>query len=110
MHRALTPKLNILRSFRVEARAASYVHSSLRKYLEEALAESFAQVAIHGVRGLLTGIAFPVRNGYVTLFVKQVTHHGILKPVVPEAAGLYLGSLNVNSWLWDMHFSPRRPD
>jgi len=110
VHRALTPKLDILRSFRVEARAASYVRSSLRKYLEEALAESFAQVAVHGLRGLLTGIAFPVRNGYVTLFVKQVTHHGTLKPVVPEAAGLYLGSPNVNSWLWGVYFSQQSPD
>lgn len=110
VHRALTPKLDVLRSFRVEARAASYVRSSLRKYLEEALAESFAQAAVHCVRGLLTGIAFPVRNGYVTLFVKQATHHGTLKPIVPEAAGLYLGSLNVNSWLWDVYFSPQSPD
>jgi hypothetical protein len=74
------------------------------------MAESFAQVAVHGLRGLMTGITFPVRNGYVSLLVRQVTHNGVLMPVVPEAAGLYLGIVNVNSWLWDVYYSPQRPD
>jgi hypothetical protein len=82
----------------------------LRRCLEEALAESFAQVAVHGLRGLLTGIALPVRNGYVALFVKHLTHHGNWMPVVPEATGLYLGSVNVNSWLWNVHFSSQSSD
>lgn len=77
---------------------------------EEALAESFAQVAVHGLRGLLAGIAFPVRHGYVTLLLKHVTHHGNLMPIVPEAVGLYLGGVNVNSWLGGAHFSPQSPD
>ena len=82
----------------------------LLKYLEKALAESFAQVAVHGLRELMTGIAFPVRNGYVSLFVKTVTRHGVVMPIAPEAAGLYMGSVNVKNWLWDVYFSPQRPD
>ena len=78
--------------------------------MEKALAESFAQVAVHGLRELMTGIAFPVRNGYVSLFVKTVTRNGVVMPIAPEAAGLYLGSVNVKNWLWDVYFSPQRPD
>ena len=109
VHRALTPKLDILRTVRVEGRTASYTRSSLITYLEEALAESFAQVSVNGARGLFTGIVFPVRNGYVTLFSKQVNYGVLAKPFVPEIAGLYLGVVNAKGWLWDAYFSPSPP-
>lgn len=53
-------------------------------YLEEALAESFAQVSVQGLHGLLTGITFPVRYGYVSLFTKYTLQDGAVMPVVPE--------------------------
>jgi hypothetical protein len=109
VHRALTPKLNILRTVRVEGRRASYTRSSLITYLEEALAESFAQVSVNGAGGLFTGIVFPVRNGYVTLFSKQVNYGVLAAPFVPEIAGLYLGVVNAKGWMWDAYFSPSRP-
>jgi len=37
------------------------------RYLEDMLAETFAQLRVNGVQGLLTGIRFPVANGYMTL-------------------------------------------
>jgi hypothetical protein len=107
VHRALTPRLDILRNLRVDWRAASYSRSSLVRYLEEAMAESFAQVSVSGVRQLFTGIVFPVRNGYVRLFNKQLNSgYG----VVPELTGVYLGVVNVRGWGWDAYFSPARPD
>lgn len=109
-HRALTPKLNVLRSLRVEGRAASYTRSSLHTYLEEAVAESYARVSVHGLRQVLTGIVFPVRNGYVTLFNRQVVHGILVKPFVPEIAGLFLGIVNARGWLWNAYYSPRRPN
>lgn len=37
------------------------------RYLEEALAESYAQYKVHGITKLPSGITFPVREGYVAL-------------------------------------------
>lgn len=107
VHRALTPRLNILRNLRVDWRAASYSRSSLYRYLEEAMAESFAQVSVNGVRDLFTGIVFPVRGGYVMLFNKQVNRgYG----VVPEITGLYLGVVNIKGWGWDAYYAPVQPN
>jgi hypothetical protein len=65
VHRFLTPKLYALRNFRVRNVMASYVRSSLRRYLEEALAEVVAQVGVNGFRKVWAGIRFPVKEGYV---------------------------------------------
>lgn len=46
---------------------SGYMRSAILQYLEEALAESVAQLAAHGVVGLLRGIRFPIANGYITL-------------------------------------------
>ena len=67
IHQILTPKLYILRNFRVQSRTNSYFRSSLSRYLEEALAETFAQVKVNGASNLLEGLRFPVTEGYVTL-------------------------------------------
>jgi len=45
----------------------AYEHSALCKYLEEALAESYAQVKVNGIRALPTGLRFPITNGYVKI-------------------------------------------
>jgi hypothetical protein len=67
VHRVLSPKLAPLRQLRAQARAGAYWRSALLRYLEEAMAKSYAQLRINGARGLLTGISFPVEGGYVTI-------------------------------------------
>jgi hypothetical protein len=67
VHSLLSPKLNLLREFRANIGVAAYQRSSLVKYLEEALSETYAQLRVAGFKGLPTGIAFPVKEGYVTL-------------------------------------------
>jgi hypothetical protein len=101
VHRALTPKLAILRRFRVQNRDASYSKSSLSRYLEEALAETYAQLSVNGLRGLWSGIGFPVHNGYVTL----VGVGGVL----PEFVGLLAGSFNACGQTWRMYYSNQTP-
>jgi hypothetical protein len=89
VHQFLAPKLNVLREYRANTRAMSYVRSSLYRYVEEALAETVAQVGVNGFRQFFTGIRFPVGNGYMYL-----TRPGGFDPdlagmgVVPEAAAL----------------------
>jgi hypothetical protein len=35
--------------------------------LEEALAETVAQLRVHGIKGLPTGLMFPIKNGYLSV-------------------------------------------
>jgi hypothetical protein len=67
VHRFLSPRILPFRSFRARLAMSAYSRSAVLTYLEEALAESFAQLRVHGLQGLLTGLRFPVANGYVTL-------------------------------------------
>jgi hypothetical protein len=67
VHSFLSPRLGVLRTFRARLAMSGYMRSAILQYLEEALAESVAQLAAHGVVGLLRGIRFPIANGYITL-------------------------------------------
>jgi hypothetical protein len=109
VHRALTPRLSVLRQFRVGGRAASYARSPLSKYLEEALAETVAQVGVNGIRSVFTGISFPVTNGYVTLLRKGVSGGRILYPVIPELSGLVVGGFLLGGDSYEIRFSAGLP-
>jgi hypothetical protein len=67
MHSILSPKWRPLRELRAEAGARGYQHSALLRYLEEALAEGFAQLRVNGIKGLPQALRFPIANGYVTV-------------------------------------------
>lgn len=70
VHSFLSPKaMNGLREFRANARMGAYQNSGLCKYLEEALAEGYAQAKVKGsVRAaVVEGLKFPIQNGYVSL-------------------------------------------
>lgn len=67
VHSFLSPRLGILRTFRARLAMSAYMRSAILRYLEEALAESVAQLAAYGVVGLIRGIRFPIANGYITL-------------------------------------------
>jgi len=67
VHSVLSPKLMRFRQFRANLGMAAYERSAFLRYLEEALAESYAQLRVNGIQGLPTGIRFPIANGYVTL-------------------------------------------
>ena len=83
------PKLYILREYRASNRASSYMRSSLWRYIEEALAETIAQVGVNGFRQFFTGIRFPIQNGYMYLtrgggYSSSFAGSG----AIPEAASL----------------------
>ncbi len=94
VHSLLSPKaMNGLRELRADVRMAAYEKSHLCKYLEEALAESYAQVKVNGLRALPEGLAFPVRNGYVT--VERVAKEGAIGTLV-YCGVLYAVHMTVN--------------
>jgi hypothetical protein len=68
VHQFLTPRLGVLRTFRVQLRMSAYLRSALMQYLEEAIAETAAQIRVNGgFTALLAGVKFPVANGYMTI-------------------------------------------
>ena len=67
VHRFLTPRFGVLRTFRVQLRMSGYLRSAFLQYLEEAIAETVAQLRVNGFNGLLDGVKFPVAYGYVTI-------------------------------------------
>lgn len=81
VHAFLSPRaMNGLREFRADVGMAAYKNSQLCRYLEEALAETYAQAPVNGVRAIPAGLAFPVRDGYVTL--DRVVKEGAIGTVV----------------------------
>lgn len=67
VHAALSPKFKFLRDFRANLGVAAYKNSSLVRYIEEALAETYAQLKVNGIRNMPEGLRFPIKNGYVTI-------------------------------------------
>lgn len=94
VHQILTPKLYILRGLRAHMRLSGYSRSYILRYLEEALAETYAQLRISGFSGkyLLEGILFPIDNGY-EVTIACMRH---------EAAGILLGPINVGGMLYNV--------
>jgi len=110
IHRLLTPKLYILREFRVQNRTASYVRSALSKYLEEAFAETYAQVKMGGLGETIVGITFPLKQEYVTLLASRYSsmQQRTLHPVLPEVGGLIAGWLTIAGNRFDLVFHQAR--
>lgn len=96
VHRFLTPRFGILRTFRVRLRMSGYLRSMLLKYLEEAIAETVAQLRVNGFRGFLEGITFPVANGYMKI-----------NTLMSEGAAI--GTISAGTQFFTVQFIPSGP-
>ncbi|WP_136706147.1 hypothetical protein [Agromyces sp. H66] len=67
VHSILSPKLLLFREFRASLGMTLYKKSYIMRGLEEALAETVAQLRVNGIKGLPTGLMFPIKNGYLTV-------------------------------------------
>lgn len=105
VHRLLTPRLLVLRRFRVRNRTQSYSQSMLSKYLEEAIAETYAQVGVNGFRAVFRGISFPIEGRYVTLLRAD----GELLPFLPELGGLTAGGFSIGGMVFEIWETDRPP-
>ena len=97
VHQFLTPRLGVLRSFRVRLSMASYTRSMLLQYLEEAIAETVAQLRVNGASALLEGLKFPVVNGYMTI-----------SSIMSEGAAI--GTILAGTQYFTVQFIPDGPD
>jgi hypothetical protein len=112
VHRWFTPKLYLMRYFRVECRTGSYVNSSLWRYIEEMLAEGIAKGRVYGLQESFDGISFPVKNGYLYLIragadPKRFRGWGG-RGLVPEIAGLLVSGpvMTIPVGLWHSPGAP----
>ncbi|MCP4507954.1 MAG: hypothetical protein GY826_16380 [Fuerstiella sp.] len=88
VHSLLSPKLKAFRGIRADMRWAGYKRSSTLQYIEEALAESYAQLRVNGIRGLPAGIKFPIARGYVT--VQALAAEGAVGTIVVGGTPYYV--------------------
>lgn len=109
VHRALTPRLNLLYRYRVERKQMSYRSSSFCRYLEEVLAQTIAHVRINGFKAVFRGVSFPVKNGYVTLILRDAKKPEKGTPLLVEVRGFLAGNLLVHGMLFDIHYSTIPP-
>jgi hypothetical protein len=94
VHSFLTPKFYFLRNLRVQIAAQGYVRSVFLRYVEEAMAETYAQLRVSGINlnSLLRGITFPLNGGYTITVTKAGS----------EVAGILLGPVNVGGMVWNV--------
>jgi hypothetical protein len=74
VHRHFSPRIGPFRKLRAEINMSAYSRSALLRYLEEALAEGYAQLRVHGLANALGAIKFPLQGGYV--IVSQLAFEG----------------------------------
>lgn len=67
VHRFFSPRTGPLLKLRAEVRMSAYSRSALLRYLEEALAEGYGQLRVHGLEKALGAYRFPINLGYVTV-------------------------------------------
>lgn len=67
VHRFLSPRVGPFLKFRAELRMSAYARAALLKYIEEALAEGYAQLRVNGLVEAIGALRFPLDNGYVTI-------------------------------------------
>ncbi|MEP7337340.1 MAG: hypothetical protein ABI977_06310 [Acidobacteriota bacterium] len=99
VHSYLSPRLAMFRTFRARLSMSAYVRSAIMQYLEEALAETIAQLRINGLSGLLTGVRFPLRGGYAL-----VTRANLM------SEGAAIGTIVVGTWQFSVKIVPDGPD
>lgn len=74
VHRYFSPRTGPLRQLRAELNMAGYTRSMFLRYLEEALAEGYAQLRVNGLASAVEALRFPIQGGYVT--VSQLVAEG----------------------------------
>jgi hypothetical protein len=96
VHSFLRPRFRYLRQFRARLNASAYWRSAILRYLEEGLAETIAQLSVRGLAGLMTGLRFPIRNGYLSI-----------QQLVCE--GAEIGNIMVGTQRFSVQFIPGPP-
>lgn len=98
VHSFLSPRIGPFRQIRARLAISGYARSALLRYLEEAMAETYAQMRARGVRGVVTGITFLLENGYLSIAEINVMQ------------GVFLGVIVVDGHRMHVMLSHHRPN
>jgi hypothetical protein len=93
VHRFFSPRIGPFRQLRAELNMSAYLRSAILRYLEEALAEGYAQLRIYGLANALGAIKFPLQAGYVS--VSQLA-----------AEGRAIGTIALGGTIFQVSISP----
>ena len=93
VHSLLSPKFKYLRTLRADMAIQAYQKSHLVRYIEEMLAELYAQLRVHGFKGIPDAIKFPVKNGYVS--VTRIATEGAVATITVGGV-MYMVHASVN--------------
>ena len=96
VHQLLAPKIYVLREIRIYAQMSAYRRSYILRYLEEAMAETYAQFRVFGFdkEHLLSGIKFPIGHHY------EIT----ITALRGEARGVLLGPITVGGMIYNVYY------
>jgi hypothetical protein len=95
VHRYFSPRIGPFRKLRAEINMSVYSRSALLRYLEEALAEGYGQLRVHGLAKALGAIKFPLQGGYVT--VSQLASEGLAIGTIILGGTLFHVSMSLGS-------------
>lgn len=117
VHQLLTPKLYLLRDFRIEMRVGTYTGSSLWRWFEEILAYTVGYGRVRDWWTMFESISFPTRSGYVYWLKRGASSDWAGwggRGIVPEGAGLIAAGLMIGVDM-ELRFqpgarAPRKPD
>ncbi len=106
VHRFLIPKLQIfpkLRQFSAVLKNQGYLRSNILRYLEEALAETFAQLKVNGInwRNFMAGVRFPVGMAGESCYVTNAA-------MATEAEGILIRSITVGGMIFNVYYKPAK--
>jgi hypothetical protein len=101
VHSFLTPKLYPLRELRAQIRIQGYARSVFLRYIEEAMAETYALLRTKGLdmNALIEGITFPVTSGGYRITLRQTSK---------EFRGVLLGPIKVGGMVWNVWLAPEK--
>lgn len=102
VHQVLAPKVYVLRELRIYLQMSAYRRSYILRYVEEAMAETYAQFRVFGLdkEHLLSGVKFPLGSHY------KITASALAN----EARGLLLGPINVGGMVYTVYYGAVAPE
>jgi len=95
VHRYFSPRVGPLRRLRAELNMSAYERSALLRYLEEALAEGYAQLRVHGLGKALGAYKFPTAGPDPYVTISQLA-----------GEGLAIGTITLGGMLFHVSLSP----
>jgi hypothetical protein len=98
VHRYFSPRTGPLRKLRAEISTAGYQRSALLKYLEEALAEGYAQMRVNGLAAGLRAYKFPLAGDYPYVTISQLTGEGALIGTLMFGGSTFYVTISNQPW------------